>query len=79
MTDHTNGPPKEVEAGAPHHRDNRTSTNRRSNPQRQNTGAGDKTSGNALVWLPCTRSYPQDLPTQLARRREAARRLPRFL
>lgn len=33
--------------------------------------------GNALVWVPCTRPpAPQDLKSQLQRRREAARRLP---
>ena len=30
--------------------------------------------GGALVWLPCTRTYPQDLRSQLRRRRAAAHR-----
>lgn len=32
--------------------------------------------GKSLAWLPCTWDYPQDLRSQLDRRREAALRLP---
>lgn len=34
--------------------------------------------GSALVWLPCTWSFPQDTASQVKRREAAARRLPRF-
>lgn len=30
--------------------------------------------GKTLVWVPCTRNYPQDLRSQLQRRRQAAAR-----
>lgn len=30
--------------------------------------------GKALVWIPCTRTFPQDLRSQLQRRRGAAKR-----
>jgi hypothetical protein len=40
-------------------------------------GPGRQNPGTALVWVPCTRpDAPQDLKSQLQRRREAARRLP---
>jgi hypothetical protein len=67
------GPPKEVEAGAPHHQDNRPPTNRRFN-HHQNTAAADKSPGKSLVWLPCTWEHPQDLSSQLNRRRDQANR-----
>lgn len=81
MTEH-HGPPKEVEGRAPHHQ-GRPSTHRsrshHATPTSRNHTAGDaKTPGKALVWLPCTWQFPQDVPSQLNRRREAARRLPRL-
>jgi hypothetical protein len=49
-----------------------------SRPQRRlNSNAGHaETPGKRLVWIPCTRSYPQDTASQLKRRRDAGRRLP---
>lgn len=44
----------------------------------KSNGSGAHGPGKTLVWVPCTRSYPQDPRSQLERRREAARRLPRI-
>ena len=72
-------PDKKDEARtAPHHQDDRTSTSRRFNCRHQPTTDADKTPGSALVWLPCTWDHPQEVPSQLERRRQAARRLPRL-
>jgi hypothetical protein len=38
----------------------------------------DSPPGSSLQWVPCLRSYPQDVNSQLERRREAKRRLPRI-
>jgi len=67
------GPPEKVEAGAPHKSD-RPATNMRLNYQQQNTAGTDKNPGGALQWLPCTWDHPQDLRSQLERRRQAAKR-----
>jgi hypothetical protein len=44
----------------------------------QDAKSSTQSSGKALVWIPCIRSYPQDTASQLRRRQEAARRLPRI-
>jgi hypothetical protein len=69
---------KEVEAGAPHQDDRPTTNPNTSSDQtadtRQLTSPTAKTPGTSLVWLPCTWDHPQDTPSQLGRRREAAKR-----
>lgn len=80
MENSSQAPPKEVEAGAPHHQDGRPSTNSRfsshatASTDGQNTVTSAGTPDSALVWLPCTGTYPQDLHTQLHRRRTASYR-----
>jgi hypothetical protein len=78
-----NGPPKEVEAGAPHHQDDRpTTTTRRisshhTTDRADNTKQQPKSPGAALVRVPCHGPRaPQDVPTQLRRRRAAVQRMP---
>jgi hypothetical protein len=77
MSNPRNGPPIEVEAGIPNHQDNRPSTN---NSDTTNPTSIDDTApteirpGTALRWVPCTRTFPQDIATQLKRRRDQANR-----
>lgn len=77
MSEH-HGPPEKSEGRDPHHRA-RPSTSRFSShdtayTQQQNTAGADKTPGSALVWLPCTWDHPQDLRSQLNRRRSQSNR-----
>lgn len=79
MTEH-HGPPKEVEGRTPHHQ-GRPSTSRFSGhdtayTRGNRTAEVAKTARQELVWVPCTWSHPQDLHSQLERRRNASRRLP---
>ncbi len=76
MDDHATGPPEsempapEEEAGTHHTRNGDTP---------DDNGNADNKPGTALVWVPCTRPpAPQDIGSQLRRRREAAHRLPRL-
>ncbi len=78
MTQSRNGPPKEVEGRAPHHRD-RPSTSKfgghaTTYTHEDPTADRAETVGRQLAWVPCTRSCQQDTASQLSRRREAARR-----
>lgn len=77
MTEH-HGPPEESEGRDPHHRPrpstSRFSSNHTAYTQQQNTAGADKTPGSALVWLPCTWDHPQDLRSQLGRRRNQSNR-----
>jgi hypothetical protein len=50
-----------------------------STPSEIHTTAGaDTRPGKSLVFLPCTWRHPQDVASQLRRRREASYRLPRL-
>lgn len=40
----------------------------------KSNGSAAREPGKALMWVPCTRSFPQDPHSQLERRREAAKR-----
>lgn len=77
-----NGPPNEAGAGAPHQDSRPTTTiNTRSHETtgyRQNTAGPGETPGSALVWLPCTWTHRQDVPTQLRRRHGAKDRSVRL-
>jgi hypothetical protein len=68
------GPPKEVDPDASQgvKADQQVSHDTTTNAH--NTDSSPREPGNTLVWVPCTRSYPQDLRAQLSRRRQAAAR-----
>lgn len=71
MTNFSVGPPESERPAPPQDRPSHRVTD---TPQL--TAKSDNKPGSALVWIPCTRPpVPQDTRSQLARRRDAARRL----
>jgi len=69
------GPPKE--AGPHRQRRGHAEDSNTNTSTAESSGIGAREPGKALLHVPCTRSYPQDLHAQLHRRRAASRRLPR--
>lgn len=64
--DGTGGPTARTAAHRDHHHHDQVSTHPKA--------VDGRGPGNALVWRPCTWQHPQDLASQLRRRRDAAAR-----
>jgi hypothetical protein len=74
-----NGPPNESEGRAPHHQGQPSPSelnNHHITGSPQVTAPETLSPGSALVWLPCTWTHPQDVSSQLRRRRNASYRRP---
>lgn len=77
MTDHRNGPPERQVGPRPGHHSRTEDTDTNNHHVTGSPQSSPRTAnrpGSALVWLPCTRTYPQDLRSQRDRRRDSAKR-----